>query len=240
MPQRIKKLQNKIWNLINILITIIGVLLPALIAILIVWLTSPSTRELSLLKTENEKFQREINNLKDEIDPNWHKKFNEQKQYYVDELTTKNNTLYQAEKKIDSILLNHNTTKNTKNQILLPTKEVRRNLNRLAKADYESVDLILVKQELEAYKELNKIRDTLIKAKDTLIKNQRLSIDVQDGLIKNLNASIEIYDLIIKNYENTGVKKLRFWGLTLISFLVILLFLSVLFLMKKEKFSTSN
>jgi len=229
MPQRIKKLQNKNWNLINILIGLIGILFAALVAIIIAFFTSPSTKELSIIKTENEKFQREINNLKDEIDPSWHEKFNKQKQYYADELSTKDKIINQAEKKVDSFLLNIETT--NKNKRVFSIDQLRWIANKLDKGEHDSMELILVNRELEALENLNGI-------KDSLIKSQWASISSQKNLINNLDSSIELYRLITENYKNKGVRKNGFWDLILIICLVISLILSVFLLFKIKNYSS--
>jgi len=235
MPQKIKKPQNTNWNLVNVLIAILLFFAGALITILF---TFPSPKELSILKTEAEKREREVNTLqnklKDEIDPSWHKKFNEQKRYYTDELSTKDNKLNQAEKKFDSILLDREITiKNNKNKRVFSTDQLRWIANKLAKGEYDSMELILVKQELKAY-------ETLIKGKDSLIKAQKVSTTSLNLYINSLNDLIKTEELIIKHYEKTRMEKYHFWDLILVVFLIILLILSVLFLIKKEKFSAPN
>ena len=66
------------WNMITLIITIGGIIISIVL--------NYNRRELDILHSQLDKIEKEKSEIENQIDPEWHKKFNNQKNYYENEL----------------------------------------------------------------------------------------------------------------------------------------------------------
>jgi len=121
------------WNWITMIFTIGGIIITLIL--------NYNQREIDILKSELEKSEKENDDLLTKIDPEWHIKFNNQKQYYEGELAVKNELINKTNSELDSIVRNQPALilSVENRQFKLSDSQFRKLVYKLVKAEEDSI-----------------------------------------------------------------------------------------------------
>ncbi|MBP1838773.1 hypothetical protein [Formosa algae] len=180
---KVKHIVN--WNLIT-LISTLGIVL---ISIILNW----NQRQINILETELNRAEKEIQDLQTETDPEWHFRYNNQKQFYESEIAKRDSSI-----KINSLKINSLTSarvaemfviKNKK--IMLSEKHMDRLFKKLMRADLDSLEIGSYKIQSDLFKETDKLNKLIIEALKKQDKNNRLlitNLEKKNELIHSKNS----------------------------------------------------
>ena len=105
------------WNLIIVLL--------AIIMLIVTVLEISNQNNLDLLNSRIEDLKSENQNLKDQSDPSWHKKFNEQKEYFDNRIAQKDSQMINLNSMLDSVIHSQDIVrKNNKNQYVFNSDQL--------------------------------------------------------------------------------------------------------------------
>ena len=174
---KVKHIVN--WNLIT-LISTLGIVL---LGIILNW----NQRQINILETELNRAEKEKQNLQTEIDPEWHFRYNNQKQFYESEIAKKDSLI-----KINSLKINSLTSARVAEmfvikdkKIMLSEKNMDRLFEKLMRADIDSLEIESYKIQADLFKEIDKLNKLIIENLKKRDENNRL-------LIKNLEKRNEL------------------------------------------------
>ena len=195
------------WNLVTVLLAIITIIVTLQII--------SNQSNVDLLNTRIEDLKSENLNLKEQLDPSWYKRFNEQKEYYEGRIAQKDS---QMKSKVDSIIYSYNIVrKDNKNQFILKRGQLDTIGIALLKG-LEYKELYYNEVELtDNLKEITILKDLLINHKDSIINvyaeyinNNREEWNILGFNITQIMLSfvvlILIVNIIVKTKKNINVK----------------------------------
>ncbi|RJE70586.1 hypothetical protein [Reichenbachiella sp. MSK19-1] len=176
------------WNVTNTII--------AIVAILTTYFIFSNDKEIVVLQSQLQMLQKENEALKGDVDPEWHKKFNNQTQYYKDvinQISTKTAHLTWLN---DSL---KNKTKSLylidSNRVILSRQKSKQFLIKLINAERDSI-LVL------NYQKIDSIRSELDEHQSEQDKLQKAINENYLAEIKNMEEIIEIQKEFINNYQS--------------------------------------
>ncbi len=187
-----KKTTKLNWNLVSLIAGVVALT----VSIVIVW----NQKKIDNLQDSLSEMQIENNKLLSEIDPSWHVKFNEQREFYNNQLNDERTLRLQANRKVDSLILLENKPKKGRNgEIILNLEQAKIIAIRLIDGERDSALLAISE-------DIIKNQDTTIALYDSSISNLRLQIKGLMEIIKLNEQIIENYDKIVvsRKQENFG------------------------------------
>lgn len=185
-------------------IEIVGLILVIVLALVGFYINS-NDKEVNLLNNEIDKLRAENENLRDEIDPNWHSKFNNQRQFYEAELSGRDKELLLLRIETDSLAKIRNYLKHKDFKDLIYTLQVADSL------------ISAYEREIESNQQVTSSQDNLIRSHYSLIRNLEQQVDL---LKEAWDNSRKLNDLYSK--QEIGNKIMS--GLNVILFILILVY----------------
>lgn len=185
-------------------IELIGLILVIALALIGFYINS-NDKEVTLLNNEIGRLKEENEQLKAESDPNWHSKFNNQRQFYEAELSTKDKELLVLKVETDSLVKIKNFLKHKDLRDLIYTLQV--------------VDSLI-----KGYEKEIEIKEQIISSQDNLI---RLDSSMNQNLKLQAQALTDAYDnsqKIIAIYSRYELGNKVILGLNVLLFIVIILY----------------
>lgn len=210
---KIKHIIN--WNIITLIITtgviILGIFL------------NYNKREIDIYKAELAKVEKENNELKSKLDPEWYSKLNNQRNYYESELSVKETAILEIKKQKDSIENSNAKAKlDNADNLVLPIKVARKIAKKLIEGQRDSALLSVNLELLDNYKQMDSGLRKIIESRGE-----------QVNILKTWNLNnekiIKIYSSAISEYEDQS--KL----LSLLLLINIVIFISALLAWIKSK-----
>ena len=207
------------WNLI----TLISTLCIVLLGIILNW----NQRQINILESELNRSEEVIKDLQSEIDPEWHFRYNNQKEFYESEITKRDSLI-----KINSIA-SSNVAKEIViegKKIVLSERQRDKLVEKLIRAKIDSIEIQSYKIENQFSKEIDSLKSSIIEKLSEQNENYRLINENNRLIIKNLEKRIELVNSKNSNY---------FVPLILVS-LISLFSIFMAFLKKKKKWKKEN
>ena len=203
------------WNLISIVLTIGGIIFALIL--------NYNKREIDILKSELIKVEKEKDKLSEEVDPEWHIKFNHQKQYYEGQLAHQSELLYITNKELDSIV---------KNQPALILSLENRGLGLSV---IQMDNLIRILFEAEKNTELIELYETMIENYESIMSHNEQRIKNYEAIDSLRLLEIGLYQSLIENSDETDNM------LFIIQILLfVLAFIAILYSYLKSKFKENT
>lgn len=175
------------WNIITLLATI-GVVILGIIL-------NYNKREIDVYKAELAKAEKEKNELKAETNPEWHIKFNNQREYYESQLNIRQSELESIKNQRDSIKRYTSKAKiGNSGDIGLSIKTARKVLAKIEDGRRDSGLLALNLELLNLYIQKDSYQNYLIKNQETVILNLKAVNAHTDRIIELYKGNISEYE----------------------------------------------
>lgn len=161
------------WNIISIYLTVVVLIIGLFLGY--------NNKELSILHSELERVEKEKIELTQNTDPEWHIKFNNQKDFYESILDIKDSSLSHSTKINDSLtsLLKHSSILDS-NQVIYTEKQDIRALNALMNQERYCEYICTIKEYIA-------LRDSFIQEIFSELGNKELKISEYQNTIKKLS-----------------------------------------------------